>query len=166
MKDTINLLVKEIEALKGKISQMEQEIEHIQTCEFGDEALYAIDTLSEAIFTFCDLDQRDVYTNRNLIILHRNCFRSYALLESISPEKAGTYNYLRLDITPEYLLDTINNAKKGDYIVLKDNIFHKSAEYEKIISDALNKNKVLFAIYTTDITNGPKTICDKCEITE
>ncbi len=165
MQEKIDVLLKEIADLKEQIADLEIRV--------GWHEDNHLDSITDVVITvqdaleFSDLDDIQCYTDENVIILHTNCFRTAALAKACrsSCDRIWCMHTMPIEeLTPELLSNNINRSQKGEYILLKSNIFSLSDEFEKIIIDAIAKEKVFFAICTNKLENIPQTIREKMRI--
>ncbi len=169
MEKSIEALAVEIEELKEKVAELEQRMEdevfslEAQMDDCVSDVLLAYENAEE----FSDLDVIPAYSDENVIILHRNRFRTADLAHACRAHHiAIMYSMLPQLLTPAELLRTIASCQKGDYIFLKTNIFSISDEFERIINDAITEDKVYFAIFTNSIEKIPQSLRDHMRVIE
>jgi hypothetical protein len=114
---------------------------------------------------FSDLDDIQEYSEENVIILHKNCFRTVALANAYkAPARWNMHKLAPKDLTVELLKDNIRRANDGDYVLLKDNIFEISDEAEPIIVNTILEKKVFFIICTNNLEKIPQSIREKMRV--
>ena len=179
MDNQIDQLLNEIAELKEKMAELESRIDdEVSSLEEKIDDLDASfqDSITDCLVEFgnaqdfSDLDEIPTYTDENVIILHRNRFRTADLAHACRPSEQSSVIWLlhkySQDLTPSNLLRAVTNSNKGAYIFLKDIVFSVSDEFERIILDAITEEKVYFAIFTNSIDKIPQSIRDRMRVIE
>ena len=152
-------IMAELESLRKKIRE---------TDRYLNGNVIEINFLKNAL-EFSDLDGIEEYCDENIIILHKNCFRTNSIVYACRPKSGREYHFHKTPdevMTPEYLLKIIECADSGTYILLKSNVFSLSDKFESIILDAISKEKVFFVICTNRLENIPVSIREKMRVME
>lgn len=180
MENQIDQLLNEIAELKERIEELESRVD--DEVSYLEEKIDDLDASYQDSITDClvefenaqefsDLDEIPTYTDENVIILHRNRFRTADLAHACRPSEQSSgivlmHRMLIQYVTPSNLQQTITNSNRGTYVFLKDNVFSISDEFERIILDAITEGKVYFAIFTNSIDKIPQSIRDRMRVIE
>jgi hypothetical protein len=165
MQTKLNAILEELESLKEQVAELESNLNLLEDyCIDADNGWGPIQLIREAL-EFSDLDDIQEYSEENVIILHKNCFRTVALANAYkAPARWNMHKLAPKDLTVELLKDNIRRANDGDYVLLKDNIFEISDEAEPIIVNTILEKKVFFIICTNNLEKIPQSIREKMRV--
>ena len=165
MQEKLNAILEELETLKEQVAELEGKLSWLEdNCIDVDSGWDAISLVRNAL-EFSDLDNIQEYSKENVIILHTNCFRTVALANAYKASSRWNMHELTpKELTAELLQENIRRANKGDYFLLKDNVFSLSNEFETIIANAILEKKVFFIICTNNLEKIPQSIREKMRV--
>ncbi len=162
MQEKLDAILEKLDELSERINDIEGRLNDLE-CNIPEELSDVVYKVKDALrLTSAMIPD---YSKENIIILHTDGFRTAAILDAcLTP---GKNLCDMMTVTPEYLDPSflskeINNLFLATHFVLSSDIFARSAEFEKIIADAINEDKANanFIIITNNIEMVPQSLRD------
>lgn len=167
----IKEMEKTIEELKSRIEELEDQVSELELA-IDDRHSAIIDDMPDSdlfnkIDEFSDLDEIPCAPDESVIVFHTNSIRSAMLAKELE-DSCLSRNHIVMNLNnidagyfqPSDMMRSIENAEKGNLIIVKSSIFETSDEIEKMVFEAVKENKISFAIFTNNLEKIPQCLRD------
>ena len=168
MQENMEAILAEIETLKEQIENLEARVASLEELVL-DADIQETTSWLQSIMDFEYLNGKEEHANKNVVIVHKDCFRTAALVDGCKPKVRSTYLLYHMNkefLQPLVLMQLIENAREGECFVLDSEVFSYSELFTAIILSAIDKGSVYFVLLTNNLHKIPQSILAKCSVIE